>query len=63
VKSNTSKKIEQMRNQLEKYCQDEKCHKHACRKNQEHVNQTYEKTHSNQHQQAKRKKVGCISTY
>jgi hypothetical protein len=43
-----------MRNQLEKYFQCEICHKHACQKNQEHVNQTCKKTYSNQHQQAER---------
>jgi transcription elongation factor Elf1 len=43
VKLSTSKKIEQMRNQLEKYFQCERCHKHAYQKNQEYANQTCEK--------------------
>jgi hypothetical protein len=53
VKASTSKKIEQKRNQLEKHFQCERCHKHACQKNQEHVNQTCEKAHSNQQHKAK----------
>jgi hypothetical protein len=34
-RSNTSQKIEQIRNQLEKLFQGEKCHKQACQKNQD----------------------------
>jgi hypothetical protein len=49
MKSCTSKKIEQKKNQLRKYFQYERCHKHAYRKDQEHVNQTCENAHSNQH--------------
>jgi transcription elongation factor Elf1 len=54
VKSSTSKKIVQMRNQLEKHFYCGRCHKHACQKNQEHANQTCKKEHSNQHHKAER---------
>jgi hypothetical protein len=46
-----------MGNQLEKYYQCERCHKHTCQTNQEHVNQICEIAHSNQHHKADRKHV------
>jgi hypothetical protein len=53
-KSNTSQKIEQMRNQPEKPFQGKKCHAQGCQKSQELTSQICEKTHPNQHQLAKR---------
>jgi hypothetical protein len=63
VKSSTSKKIEQMRYQLEKHFQCERWHKHVCQTNQEHENLICEKAHQNQHRQVEKQKAGCISTH
>jgi hypothetical protein len=48
------KKIEQVRNQLEKYFQSEKHHKQDHQMNQELKSQICKTEHSNQHQQAER---------
>jgi hypothetical protein len=45
-----------MRNQLEKHFQCKRCLKHACQKNQEYVNQTCERAHSNQHHKLRDRK-------
>jgi hypothetical protein len=56
-------KIEQVRNWPERHFRSEKHHKQNCRLNQELKNQTFEKTHANQHPQAERQKAGYITTY
>jgi hypothetical protein len=62
-RSSTSQKIEQMRNELEKSSQCEKYHKQDWQNNQELMNQSCEKAHPNQHQQAKRQRVDYTSIY